>query len=350
MARSSAAPASFLPDFCGTRTVFVIVLLAELLAVTLTLAQPLLNQARLVDLALYSLFIQWAALSCIAILCIFRQHLNTLPDLQVGVISYLITLLTTLLVAELAWWTQYHLAAWDNTAREHGSYLLRIMGISAIVWALALRYFYVQYQLRRQVEAEAESRFQALQSRIRPHFLFNCMNTIASLVRRDPQAAEQVVEDLAELFRQTLRDRQQVTSLEQELDLCRRYLRIEQLRLGERLQVAWQIESVPRGISLPALTLQPLLENAIYHGIERLPEGGRIEVRSERQPGRLLIHIDNPVGEGGAAQAGNRLAQDNVRQRLGAFFMITDPLQIRHDGGHYRVTLTIPYDYETPDR
>lgn len=342
---------SFLPDFCGARTVFVIILIAELLAIVLTLArQPALDQARLIDLALYSLFIQWAALSCIAILCIFRTHLNTFGDVKVGLISYLITQLTTLLVAELAWWTQYLMTPMESTGMAHYDYLLRVMCISAIVWAMALRYFYVQYQLRKQIVAEADSRFQALQARIKPHFLFNSMNTIASLVRRNPASAEQVVEDLAELFRVILKEQQKASTLGEELDLCRRYLRIEELRLGERLRVEWHIGNLPAQLELPALILQPLLENAIYHGIERLPEGGTIQLRGETGPDRVLIHIDNPVMEGDHEQSGNRIAQENIRERLAAFFNAPGLLRISRDDRHYSVTVTLPCKNETAHR
>lgn len=342
---------SFLPDFCGTRTVFVVILLAELLAIVLTLAQqPALDQARLIDLALYSLFIQWVALSCLAILCIFRKHLNAFGDVKVGLISYLITQLTTLLVAELAWRTQHLVTPMGSTGVVHYDYLLRVMCISAIVWAMALRYFYVQYQLRKQIVAEADSRFQALQARIKPHFLFNSMNTIASLVRRNPGSAEQVVEDLAELFRVILKEQQKASTLEEELDLCRRYLRIEELRLGERLRVEWKIGDLPGKLELPALILQPLLENAIYHGIERLPEGGAIQIRSEAGPDRVLIHIDNPVTAGTGEQPGNRIAQENIRERLTAFFDSSDLLRISQDDRHYSVTVTLPRKNEDTHR
>lgn len=342
---------SFLPDFCGARTVFVVVLLAELLAILLTLAQLPYHRQHLVALAMYSLFSQWVALSCIAILCIFRQHLNTLKNYQVVILSYLITQVTTLVVAELAWWVQHEWSAADFFG--HSRFTLRILGISAIVWALALRYFYVQFQLRKQIVAEAESRFQALQARIKPHFLFNCMNTIASLIRRDPAAAEQVVEDLADLFRVSLQDRQDNSTLEEELELCRRYLRIEQLRLGERLEVDWRLDGVPGQLVLPGLILQPLLENAIYHGIERLPGGGRISIHAEAGPDQVQIHIENPLPgttPGRPGHSGNRLAQDNVAQRLVAFFHKPGLLHARRDADSYQVTVTLPCHHEDPDR
>jgi len=342
---------SFLPDFCGARTVFVVVLLAELIAITLTLAQ-LPRQHVLVALAMYSLFTQWVALSCIAILCIFRRHLNTLPNYKVGVISYLITLLTTLVITELAWWVQNQWVLKDYFGHGHGRFTLRIMGISAIAWALALRYFYVQFQLRQQILAEAESRFQALQARIRPHFLFNSMNTITSLIRRAPDAAEEVVEDLADLFRVSLQDRRGGVELREELALCRRYLRIEELRLSERLEVDWRMDDLPDGVLLPSLILQPLLENAIYHGIEQLPSGGRVSVHSEVLPDRLRIHIENPLPEAsaGAGRGGNRLAQDNVAQRLTAFFGQPGLLSAERENSRYHVTVTIPFNDENTDR
>ena len=141
-----------------------------------------------------------------------------------------------------------------------------------------LRYNYIQRSLHTREESELHARIQALQSRIRPHFLFNSMNIIASLIPVDPDVAETVVEDLSELFRASLQEEGSEVSIEEELALCRRYTRIEYLRLGERLNIEWQIEDAVESVKIPLLTLQPLLENAIYHGIQPMPEGGTITV------------------------------------------------------------------------
>ncbi|MGH8630521.1 MAG: sensor histidine kinase, partial [Burkholderiales bacterium] len=265
--RPNRIPASFLPDFCGSRTLFVLVLVAELLAISLALARPGYSGDRVQILGLFSLLVQSVAVISAGALCLLQKRIGDLPEPWVAVCSYAATLFISLCVSELAWrlgsdWMSLP----DEPPPDHLSFLVRSLGISAIAWALTLRYFYVQHQWRRRMESEADARFQALQSRIRPHFLFNCMNTIAGLTRRSPQLAEEAIEDLADLFRASLRDVQRPDTLREELELCERYLRIEGHRLGERLRVDWRMDGVDRDISLPALILQPLLENAIYHG------------------------------------------------------------------------------------
>lgn len=343
---------SFLPDFCGTRIVFVVIILAELLAIILTLAQPSDLPDRLYYLSIFSLFTQWIALSCVAVLCLCQRWLNRLTDTWAAAISYLITLLVSLLVAELAWWLFSDWRAEQGwLLNEHTQYLARSMGISAIVSALSLRYFYVRHQWGRRIKSESESRFQALQSRIRPHFLFNCMNTIASLTRRNPALAEQVIEDLAGLFRVTLSDAKDQGTLKDEIDLCNRYLRIEAQRLGDRLAVDWQMQAVPDDVPFPALCLQPLLENAIYHGIELAPDGGTIHIQGNATGKYIEIKITNPVSDTTPNRPrGNQLAQANVRERLAALYDEEDLLQVMQEQDHYQVRVRVPLQHENTNR
>ena len=343
---------SFLPDFCGTRIVFVVIILAELLAIILTLAQPTTATERLFDLAVYSLFSQWVALSCIALLCLCRTWLDKLNDLWLATVSYLLTLGVSLIMTELAWWL---FRSWDiseDLSRNgHLLFLLQCMGISAIVWALALRYFYIQHQWGRRIKSESAARFQALQLRIRPHFLFNCMNTIASLTRRQPDLAEEIIEDLSDLFRVSLSEERGLSALQEEIDLCKRYLRIEKHRLGDRLEVDWQLQDLPEQANIPVLILQPLLENAIYHGIELLPNGGTIKISSTCQDGFIVITIANPVPAGPVGDLhGNRLAQENVSERLATLYQQSGLLQTERFDNQYRAVIRIPYPYENIDR
>jgi len=342
---------SFLPDFCGTRIVFVVIILAELLAIILTLAQPADKTEMLFDLAVYSLFIQWVALSCVALLCLCRSWLDRLSDPWLASVSYLITLIVSLIITELAWWLFGSWNMEDELVRDgHLPFLLQCMGISAITWALALHYFYIRHQWGRRIKSESAARFQALQSRIRPHFLFNCMNTIASLTRRQPDLAEEIIEDLSDLFRVTLSEDQQLSTLHDEIDLCKRYLRIEKHRLGDRLEVDWLLQDLPEQARIPVLILQPLLENAIYHGIELLPNGGRIGISGTRQDGFIVITIDNPVpATSGSDQPGNQLAQENVSERLTTLYHQSELLQVARVDHHYRAVIRIPYPYEDID-
>jgi two-component system sensor histidine kinase AlgZ len=184
------------------------------------------------------------------------------------------------------------------------------------VAAALLRYFYVLEQWRARVRAEAKARFEALQARIRPHFLFNSMNTIVSLIRSRPAEAERAVEDLSDLFRAALGADNRPSTLGSELELVRNYLEIEQLRLGDRLNVEFDVAGLPDDLLVPGLLLQPLIENAIYHGIEQVMQG-TVTIRGTRERGEIRIEIRNPrprAGERGAGRHGVALA--NTRSRI----------------------------------
>ncbi|MGB1799580.1 MAG: sensor histidine kinase [Gammaproteobacteria bacterium] len=337
---------SFLPNFCSTEVIFVVVLSAELLAIVLSLALPIYSRDILFDLAMNSLFVQWVSLSCIGLLCILKRHFANLSEKKAATVSYLTILLVSFIISELAWWSLYVYPNNIVATRDlHLLFLLRSMGIAAIVGAVVLRYLYVQHQWRKNIEATATSRYQALQSRIRPHFLFNCMNTIASLTRKSPELAEQSVEDLADLFRASLLEPTELYKISEEWKLCRHYLRIETHRLGERLIVDWDIDALPDDALLPPLTLQPLLENAIYHGIERLAEGGTITIKGELMNDEIRIKFTNPVppAEIEDDHKGNKHAQENIRQRLNTLFGDNSTLKINAIDNQYSVELSLPY-------
>jgi two-component system sensor histidine kinase AlgZ len=335
----------FLPSFCDVRLVFAVVVIAELFAFILALVSPGILDDPWGDLGLISLFMQWIALTSAAVLCMSRPLLSRLNNVAAAVASYLMVLLVTGVLSELAFRLMAGssaLPSFSNT--DHAVFILRNLTISTVVAAVVLRYLYVRFQWRQQIQAEARARIQALQARIRPHFLFNSMNTIAALIRSEPAMAEAAIEDLADLFRAALNNSHERGTLDDELLLARRYLHIEKLRLGERLSVEWNMDGVPMDTSLPPLILQPLLENAIYHGIEPLAAGGTIEVSGRKSNGLLEIGIVNPVPEEDSKHrpAGNRMAQENIRQRLQiAFGNRAELLSDEHDG-HYRVTLRFP--------
>jgi two-component system sensor histidine kinase AlgZ len=262
-----------------------------------------------------------------------------------GVASYLLVLLVTAAVVEMA----FRLMAASPLVisvnpGEHAVFLLRSLTISTVIAAVILRYLYVQYQWRQQLRAEARARIQALQARIRPHFLFNSMNTIAALTRSQPALAETAIEDLAELFRASLGQADDRTTIGDELALARRYLNIEVLRLGNRLSVVWDIAALPSDVKVAPLMLQPLLENAIYHGIEPLPAGGTIRVTGRMNEGMVEITITNPVPDGDSfvPHRGSQIAQENIRQRLLLAFGVTARLETSVQDGKYWVTLRYP--------
>ncbi len=338
------ANAFFLPDFCERWNLLLVLLIAELLAIVLALAQPGQWLERLRFLAVDSLFVQWVALTDAALLCSCRAWFVRLGNRNAAIVMFALLQVVTLCFTLLAFALLDMLAL--SLTLPPGWLVDRLIVntlISVAVTAVALRYFYVQHQWKLNVEAEARSRVAELQARIRPHFLFNSMNTIASLARSDPLKTEQAVEDLAEVFRATLAKRDRLT-LAEELELARSYLRIEALRLGARLQVEWHLDPGIEQIAVPALTLQPLVENAVYHGIESLPDGGVISIAARRDGDRVVIDIANPVSTTGinARRTGNRLALANIEQRLQLMFGRNDILRAFETGDRFEVQLRLP--------
>jgi len=347
-----AGPAFFLPDFCGSRAVLAVVLIVELVALVFAIARQALHDNFWTDLATTSLFLLWVGLTCTAVLCRARTWLHSLSTSR-AVTVMLVLLVTTIgLVSEVA----YQIGQlWGIDAasgsqvsifpRDHAGFLLRNIAVGFIVSALALRYFYVNAQRQRSIEMEALARIHALQARIRPHFLFNSMNTIASLTRSNPERAEQAVEDPADLFRASLNDATVRISLEDEIEIARTHQRIEQLRLGDRLQVQWDIADLPLNARVPSLIIQPLLENAVYHGIEMLPQGGCISIRGARHGDTLEIEVRNPVPAqtGYGEREGNRMALENIRQRLELAWPGRARVETEQKDGEFCARLIFPY-------
>ncbi len=332
----------FLPNFCANATVFLTVLLAELFALVLALSEA----DRLGDfwnrLALISLFVQWVVLGAAAVLCLSQRWLARLGPAAATLAVLGLTQIVTLSFSLLG-------GGFLNPSPELAvpplNFIARNLAIAGIITLIALRYFYIRHQWQQQIEAESRARLRALQARIHPHFLFNTLNTIASLIPGQPDQAEQAVLDLADLLRSALTDRTSI-SLAEELELTRRYLAIERLRMGERLNVDWQLaENLPLDMPLPPLVLQPLVENAIRHGLQRLPEGGTLTLRIDRQPHTLCFTLANPCPrDDGLLQHGQHIAQDNIRQRLALAYPMAPSLQIVETTGHYQVTFTIPLE------
>ncbi len=185
---------------------------------------------------------------------------------------------------------------------------------------------------------------QALQARIRPHFLFNSINAVLSLIRSEPARAEQALEDLADLFRVLMRDNRELAPLADEVELCRQYLALEALRLGERLQVEWHLNSMPDDALVPPLVLQPLLENAVYHGIEPLSGPGVISINIFYKGGDVHAILRNPYRvDGGSHHAGNKMAVGNVRERLALHFDAEASLRTKVSADTYEVHILMPY-------
>ncbi len=229
-----------------------------------------------------------------------------------------------------------------NTYRAEGlGSLPRYGALAALTTALLLMYF--DLRGRALSPAVAEARLQALQARIRPHFLFNSLNAVLSLIRQDPKRAETALEDLADLFRVVMGDNNELSPISREVELCRQYLALEQLRLGERLKVVWRIDKMPADALIPPLLLQPLIENAVYHGIEPRVDAGEICIDIYTLRSRVHAVLRNPYSREGDHHAGNKMALANIRERLQLHFDAEATLDTKVGGDYYQVHITLPY-------
>lgn len=336
---------SFLPDFCRINMLFMLVLIAELLAFVLALVVAKSGQDFWSLLGLYSLFILWCVLLSAAALCLLRDRLRRLNDIQTGLIAFFVIQLVTVLLSLFVCQFLPELGQFSTSHLNGSCDYLRNVGISCIVSAILLRYLYIQAHWKKQIVAEHDARLDALQARMRPHFLFNSLNTIASLIQDRPRVAEELVYDLAELFRASMKKNSKMVTLADEVSLCRQYLNIEQHRLGDRLTVDWQLDEVPDDLLIPPLSLQPLLENSIYHGIEKAESGGLLEITGQKQKGRIVLVVRNSVtgAELDNVRDGNKMAMDNLRARLHGCFDGQGQVFISTVDGFYQVRLVFPY-------
>lgn len=317
-----------LPNICTVQSLLFIVLAGTLLSVVFTLVDKGLRGFDWQSFSLIAMFVLWVVLVSVAALCKMRPWLTSLGLMAGSLFSYVLVLMVTLILSATAQWV---LVTFFNQANGFQIWVVaEQVLVAAILGGVSLRYLYLQEQLHIQQQAELASRIQALQSRIRPHFLFNSMNIIASLIETDPALAEKVVEDLSELFRSTLSSANQLVPVRQEIELAKNYLHIEGLRLGDRLQVDWQIDETlllpSAGIMLPHLSLQPLLENAVYHGIQPLTDGGVVTIAVHKNNNALEVTVRNPVKSADEIgflvknKKGNNLALENLQRRLLAYY------------------------------
>jgi two-component system sensor histidine kinase AlgZ len=347
-AASSVEPTRqlYLPDFCRAQAVLAIVIICELTALVLALARNEVSLGFWPDLGRTSMFLLWIGLCGAAMLCALRGYLNRQSIRKGSAIVLALTAALVIIISWAAYWAASR-SGWIDQAGlggDHWTFLVRNVVITLVVTALALRYFYVTHEWRYNVELQAKARVHALQARIRPHFLFNSMNTIAALTRSNPARAEEAVQDLADLFRANLSEKRNQIPLSDEIDVARTYQRMEQLRLGERLRVEWKIDSLPRDALVPGLTLQPLLENAIYHGIEPRPGGGVVTVVGEFNKGMITIVVRNPLPAANLTMRdGNRLALANIKERMDLMNGERSTVKAGRFDEEYIVTLRFPF-------
>lgn len=327
-----------LPDFCSLASVFTLVVVAELVVVIDALAPDARMDWRGFSTA--TVFVVWLALLASLLLCRLTPLLLRWPRAVAWTLAWCALVALVAAASAMIAWLDRALAT-HLTPASGWRFVIGNTVLAALLGAALLRYFYVLAAWRARLAAVARAQFDALQARIRPHFLYNSMNTVAALVRVDPDAAERTVEDLSELFRASLGASDKPSTLGAELALIDRYLAIEQLRLGERLKVQRELADLPADLEMPALLLQPLVENAVYHGIQPRREGGTLRIAGHRVGGGVEIEISNPLPDTASApRSGHGL--DNVRRRIAFHFGERGGVQVRSEDGVFRVNVRLP--------
>ena len=321
-----------LPNFCNLG-----VMLRALVVVNLfVLAAAVLAAARgagfSAEFLSYAAFTEPALILSLLVLCAARRPLHALPY----TVSWILVLAFELALA----WVMFHMMRGLIPTRGDDSFAP--MGVLTLfVAAGTLAYF--DLRSRALSPAVAEARIQALQARIRPHFLYNSINAVLSLMRSEPRRAERALEDMADLFRVLMADNRTLAPIAQEVELAKQYLAIEAIRLGDRLRVAWKTDGVPADALIPPLVLQPLVENAVYHGIEPAEGGGEIAIEIARVGNQVVLSLANPLPAEQRQTAGNRMAIANIRERLQLHFDAEADMKAEVRDGTYRMTIRIPY-------
>ena len=338
---------AYLPNLCGSQSLLRAVLAAEFLAVVLSLTGVQSLHGLLLNLGLHSLFVQWVVLASVFTLC-FIDHFVSKPVTppKVAGIVLSVVLSFTLLASILGLLLSGKPDDIPNLMPLNVLFVAKNLIISLVITVVMLRYFYIHHQWEQTIEADSAAKYNALQARMRPHFLFNSLNTIAHLVHKDPNKAEAALLDLADIMRLTLDKRARI-SLKEELDLTLAYLRMEGIRLGEkRLHVKLDMDrnSLPMDMDIPPFLLQPLVENAVYHGIQPRQDGGLLTVSLYDAGDRLDVSVTNPLPPSGVSthQKGNHIAQENMVNRLHLAYGDRANLKIQKNTHQYRVSFSIP--------
>jgi two-component system sensor histidine kinase AlgZ len=309
------------PDLCRLPVVLWLLLISELLAAVYVLSLGAISEFNWPLLALFSVYIQWINLLTLFGWCQIQRLGSCWPARWLIAASMIWVLLSVALCNSLAQWIYSgHRGVWS------AQWLLRDELIAIPIAVVLQRHLYFMQRWRNEQHTAQRAQLDALQARLRPHFLFNTLNTIASLIRYAPDDAETAVEDLAVLLRKSLAGSEQLLPWRSELAVCRAYLSIEQLRLAERLRVKWQLEAIPDDLLLPSLSLQPLIENAVQHGIEHIPAGGTITVCAVVRDDQVVVSVSNPFKAANASVAGhhNGMALANIAARLASIYRNPD--------------------------
>ena len=335
----SAEPAiSLMPDCCNAGVIGRVLGLTNLAVFVASMIAPSRSRG-------WSAFVESSALvdllcmAALVTLCALRPYVTklgaALQRLICVVVPTALTALALLGLLRLDWFA----LGFPNVSMFNGV-------LVTAVFAAVLQE-YLQLRARAFSPALSEARLQALQARIRPHFLFNSLNAVLSLIRSEPRRAENALEDLADLFRVLMRDSRDLTSLEDEIRLCKQYLSIETIRLGERLRIEWDTSGIHAealaNAQIPSLLLQPLLENAVYYGVEQSSGTGLIRIVLRRSRDTIHIAITNPYHGDTSVSLGNHMALDNIRSRLKLLYDVEAEFSTAIVKDHFEVRMLIPY-------
>jgi two-component system sensor histidine kinase AlgZ len=328
------------PSFCSWRLLFAVIVITQVSVVLLGLGRggfPTWHW-----LAIATIYAQWLALFCASGMCVSSGWTGRLSARGAWTGSWLIAVLLSAVFSYAVW-----LAAGQDgvgfISDSLAQFMLKSVFAVGLVTVVFFRYLLIRRKWRAELMAQSEARVQALQARIRPHFLFNSLNTIASLIPENPQSAEAATLDLADIFRGSMRRADQPIRLGEELQLARQYLEMEKRRLGERLEIDWRVDELPPSASVLPLMLQPLLENAVGHGVQSHPGGGKISVYGRAEGDQVVVTIGNPIAAEGSKSSGHGMAMANISERLQLAFGARASLLTSQDAEHFYTVLSLPY-------
>jgi two-component system sensor histidine kinase AlgZ len=328
------------PSFCTWRLLFAVAVITQVAVVLLGMGRGGLPSWQW--LASATIYAQWLALFCASGMCVSSGWTSRFSARGAWIGSWLIAVMLS-----AAFSYAVSLSAGKDGAGlisdSVAAFMLKSVFAVGLVTVVFFRYLLIRRKWRAELMAQAEARVQALQARIRPHFLFNSLNTIASLIPENPESAEAATLDLADIFRGSMRQADQPIRLSDELLLARQYLDMEKRRLGERLEIEWRVDELPQTASVLPLTLQPLLENAVGHGIQSHPDGGKISVYGRAEGDQVVVTIGNPVAAEGSKSSGHGMALANISERLQLAFGSRARLLTNQDADHFYTVLSLPY-------
>lgn len=326
-------PLAGLPDFRNLGIWLRVLLAVNCAALLGTLAANREWRFFIAEFLELAALIEPVTLASLALLSLVSAALARLPKWLGMVLVVLLVLLVT--AAVRGFFAAMHLVEAEPGGLGRIS-LWVVIGVVLLLGGLEI-------SGRSRSPALAEARLLALTARIRPHFLFNALNAVLGVMRSDPRRAETALEELADLFRVLMRENADLVPLSEEIFVARQYINLERLRLGERVRVVWDMAACPPDPLVPPLMLQPLLENAVYHGIEPATEPGEIVIRFESRDSRLRVELSNPVSTAEGHTHGNQMALTNIRERLMLFFDLEATMTTEVSAGRFRVSIEFPY-------